>query len=142
MPGLVLGDTGAEMMLKAILNNVWPAGGKNWTIKLYTNNYTPLDTSTAGNFTEATGGGYASKTLTNGSWTVGSAALRQGTYAKQTWTFTGALTGNPTIYGYNVVDADGVHVDAQLLSQPFTPINNGDPLSVTPVFALSFGTPA
>lgn len=141
MPGLVLSDVGSEMMLKAILNNVWPGGGKNLTIKLYTNNYTPLDTSVVGNFTEASGGGYASKTLTNGSWTIGSAALRQGSYAKQVWTFTGALSGNPTVYGYYVIDADGVLVYAQKLSAFYTPIVNGATLGITPIFALSYGTP-
>lgn len=142
MAGLVLSDVGAAMMLKAILNNVWPSGGKNLTIKLYTNNYIPLDTSASNSFTEATGGGYTSKTLTNGSWTVGSASLRQGTYAKQVWTFTGALTTNPTIYGYYVIDADGILVFAQKLSASYTPIVNGATLGITPVYALSYGIPA
>ena len=139
---LVLADVGAAMQLKAIFNNVWPAGGKNLTLKLYTNNYTPLDSSTAGNFTEATGGGYAAKTLANGSWTQSNVGgIEQVLYALQSFIFTGALTGNPAIYGYFVVDADGVLVWAELIAAPFTPANNGDHLDITPKYQASKGTP-
>jgi hypothetical protein len=142
MPGLVLLDLGAERTLKEKLNNNWVAGSKDLTLKLYTNNLgTLVDTLIASSFVEAVGGGYAAKTITNGSWTIGTAALRQATYAKQTWTFTGALTGPQTIYGYYLVDSDGVAQWAQEFSTPFTPVNNGDPLSITLAFALSKGTP-
>lgn len=139
---LVLADVGAVMMLKAVFNNVWPTGGKNLTLKLFCNDYTPVDTSVAGSFTEATGGGYASKTLTNGSWTESQVSnIEQAAYAEQTYTFTGALTTNPNIYGYYVVDADGVLVYAEKAAAAFTPANNGDTYKVTPVVQLSKGTP-
>lgn len=142
MPGLVLLDLGAERMLKEILNNSWVAGSKDYTICLYTNNLGAIpDTAIASSFIEAVGGGYTSKTITNGSWNIGTAALRQGDYTKLTWTFTGALTGPQTIYGYFVKDSDGVAHFAQQLDTPMTPANNGDPLSITPVFALSKGIP-
>ena len=66
---LVLADAGAASLIKAYFNNTWPAGGKSLTLKLFATNVTPTDASTAGSFTEAAGGGYAAKTLTNGSWT-------------------------------------------------------------------------
>lgn len=139
---LVLADVGADTILKAFFNNVWPVGGKDLTIKLYTNDYTPVDTSVAGSFTEASGGGYAAKTLTNGSWTITAANdPSDAVYAQQTWTFTGALTGGATIYGYFVVDADGVLVYAERMGTSFTPANNGDQLKITPAFQLSKGTP-
>lgn len=140
---LVLSDVGANTILEAFFNNTWPAGGKDLTLKLYCNNYTPLDSSTAGSFTEASGGGYAAKTLSNGSWTVSNVGgIRQAAYAQQTITFTGALTTNTTVYGYFVLDADGVLVYAERFSVSFTPANNGDAMKITPVFQLSKGTPS
>lgn len=136
-----LADSGAAAILKAYFNNVWPAGGKNLTLKLFATNVTPSDTSTAGSFTEAAGGGYAAKTLTNGSWTESNVSgIEQVAYAVQTFTFTGALTTNPTVYGYYIVDADGNLVYAEAQSA-FTPANNGDQITITPTFQASKGTP-
>jgi hypothetical protein len=140
---IVLADVGAASFLKAYFNNVWPAGGKNLTLKLYATNVTPSDTSIASSFTEAAGGGYASKTLTNGSWTESNVGgIEQVAYSTaQTFSFTGPLTTNTTIYGYYIVDADGVLVYAEAQA-PFTPANNGDNIVITPAFQLSRGTPS
>ena len=138
---LVLADLGADEILKAYFNNAFPTV-KNLTMKLFVNDYTPVDTSVAGSFTEAAGGGYAAKTLTNGSWTVTPANdPSDAVYAEQVWTFTGALTGNATIYGYFIVNADGTLIYAERLSAGFQPANNGDQLKITPVFQLSKGVP-
>ena len=60
------------------------------------------------------------------------------TYAQQTFTFTGALTGNATIYGYYLVGSiDGVIRWAELLAAPFTPASNGDAVNVTPRLELA-----
>jgi len=141
---LVLADVGADELLKVYFNQDRPTGGNDLTMKLYTNDYTPLDTSVAGSFTAATGGGYVDKTLTCGSWTVTTGNdPSDAVYAEQTWTFTGALSGNPGIYGYYVLDADGTLVYAERLGAPvITPTNNGDQLKVTPKFQMSKGTPA
>lgn len=138
---LVLGDTGAICNLNARFNNVWPAGGKNLTLRCFTNVHAPLDTDTSANYTEAVGGGYAAIALVNGSWTVSGSAPAQAAYAQQTFNFTGALTGGPTIQGYYVTDADGIFQWAEVDPAPFTPVNNGDMYKVTPVFQLSKGTP-
>lgn len=140
---LTLADVGADIILKAYFNNSWAVGGKNLTIKLYATNVTPADTDTAGSYTVATGGGYADKTLTNGSWTVTVANdPSDAVYAEQVWTFTGALTTNPIIYGYYILDADGVLVWAEKFGTSFTPANNGDQVKVTPKFQTSKGTPS
>jgi len=142
---LVLPDVGADQILKAFFNNSWPAS-KNLKLRLYATNVTPLQTSVLGSFTEAAGGGYAAITLTNGSWTVNVGNdPSDAVYAEQTFTFTGALTTNPTVYGYYLEDNDGsagVLVYAELFGTPFTPANNGDNIKVTPKFQLSSGTPA
>ena len=140
---IVLTDLGADAILRIIYNNDWPAGGKDLTLKLYTNNYTPLDTSVAGDFTEAAGGGYAAVTLTNGSWTITPGNdPSDAVYAQQVWTFTGPLTGNTTIYGWFIVDADGVCWKAEKYDFSFTPAKNGDQLRETPRVQASKGTPS
>lgn len=140
---LVVADVGADELLKTYFNNTRPSGGNNLTLKLFTSNTTPAQTDTAATYTEAAGGGYAAKTLTNGSWTVATANdPSDAVYAIQTWTFTGALTGSATIYGYFVVDADGTLIFAERASATYTPANSGDQYSVTPKFQASSGTPA
>ena len=67
---LTLADVGADCILKTFFNNTRPAGGNNFTLKLFVSNTTPADTDTAATYTVAVGGGYADKTLTNGSFTV------------------------------------------------------------------------
>ena len=139
---LVMTKKGIEMLLDAWLNDNWPVNGKNLTMKLYTNNYTPVETSVPGSFTEASGGNYAAKTLANGSWTIETGNTpRDAIYAQQTWTFSGALDGGATIYGYFIVDADGNLLWAELLGATMTPASSGDILQVTPRLQGSKGTP-
>ena len=138
---LVLTDLGADEILKTYFNNARPAGGNNLTLRLFCNDVTPAQTGIS--YSEATGGGYAAKTLTNGSWTVATANdPSDAVYAEQTFTFTGALTTNTTVYGYYVTDADNTVLWAETLTAPFTPANNGDNIKITPKFQLSSGTPA
>lgn len=138
---LVLTDLGADEILMTYFNNTRPAGGNNLTLRLFVNDVTPAQTGVS--YTEATGGGYAAKTLTNGSWTITAGNdPSDAVYAEQTFTFTGALTTNTTIYGYYVEDADSAVIYAERLSSSFTPANNGDNLAITPKFQMSSGTPA
>lgn len=111
--------------------------GKTTTVRdliyrLFATNVTPAETDTAGSYTEAAGGGYASKTLTGASWTITNGAPTSADYAQQTWTFTGVLTTNGTVFGYyvtRVTDADLVLAEA---FTSFTPTNNGDQILLTP----------
>jgi len=141
---LILADVGADCILKRYFNDVSPSSGKNLTLKLFCTNITPADTDTASTYasSEAQGGGYNAITLTSGSWTVTVANdPSDAVYTQQTFTFTGALTTNTTVYGYYVVDADGVLIWAEAFT-PFTPANNGDTIKITPKFQLSKGTPS
>ena len=140
---LVLADVGADELLKVYFNDDRPTGGNNLTLKLYSNDYTPVDTSVAGSFTVVSGGGYADKTLTNGSWTVTPANdPSDAVYAEQTFTFTGVIGGTGIVYGYYVLDADGTLVWGERFGTSFTPANNGDNIKVTPKFQMSKGTPS
>ena len=144
----VWADVGADCMLKAFFNNTRPSNSlvltsaNDFQIRLFCNNYTPLQTSIASDFTQATGGGYAAKTLSNGSFTVTVGNdPSDAVYAIQTWTFTGALTTNTTVYGYYIVDSDGVLLLAENITA-YTPAANGDTLAVTYKCQASSGTPA
>lgn len=137
----VLTDLGADVILKVFFNNDWPDAGNNLFLRLFTNNYTPVDTSVTGDFTEASGGGYAEITLSRGSWTVTVGHdPSDATYAQQTFTFTGPLAGSASVYGYFVADADDVTIFAETFVYPFTPYYNGDLVKITPLVKLSKGT--
>jgi hypothetical protein len=111
--------------------------GKTTTVrdliyKLFATNVTPAETDTAASYTEAAGGGYASKTLTGASWTVTNGAPTEAAYAQQTWTFTGALTTNATVYGYFAIRVTDVDLVLAETFTSFTPANNGDQILLTP----------
>lgn len=136
-----IADVGADL----ILNTMFVATAvQNCKLKLFATNVTPADTNTTGTYTEAAGGGYAAITLTRGSWTVTTGNdPSDAIYAEQTFTFTGALTTNATIYGYYITDNAGTTLlGAELLPTPYTPASNGDILKITPKVVLSKGTPS
>ena len=135
---VLLTDEGATAIATDIFRS-----GNNYTMKLYVNNYTPVDTATSASFTEASSGGYASKMVSGGSWTISTVAnIVQAAYASQSWTFSGALSGTATIYGYWLEQSGKAHF-ADMLSTPFQPdAASGGTLNITPVIQLSKGTPA
>ena len=140
----MLANTGAVDILNSFFNNVFPVS-KDCKLKLFTNNHSPASTDTASTYTEAAGGGYTAITLSNGSWVQSLAnSIEQVAYAQQTFGFTGALTTNPIVYGYYIVDgaASPALIAAGLLTAPFTPANNGDQIQITPIIQLSHGTPS
>lgn len=104
---------------------------ENLTLKIFSNNYTPVAGSTAGSFTECAISGYSAKTITRSSWgdpsTNGSGKAEMA-YAAQTWTF----TGSGTCYGIFVVGAtSGTLIYAELFSSART-VTSGDSLTYTP----------
>jgi hypothetical protein len=100
------------------------------TARLYVNNYTPLVTSTAGNFTECTLTGYAALTLTPGSWS-GSTSSGLATYTYPTITFTfSPYAGGTTIYGYYVTIPGVTAVLAELFSTPYAVPAGGGSLTL------------
>lgn len=125
---LVVPDTGEDLALKNFLNK---AAAQDQTLKLYTNNITPAEGDTAATYTEASGFGYAAKSVIGANWTFTPGAPSQAAYAAQTWTFNGNL-GN--VYGYFVVQAtSGTLMWAERFSDgPYNVANNGDQIIVTP----------
>lgn len=139
----VLSDGGSADMLTVYF------GSNDYTLKLFTNDITPLDTHTAASFAEASGGGYAAKTLVFADCTISTVAgIAQAAYPKQSFVFTGPLdttvgppAGTVDIYGYYIVNAGGTYIGGARLAAKMTPINNEDTLATTPLLKLSKGTP-
>ena len=127
-----VGETALQdKMLKAAL-----AVDEGYTLKLYKNNYTPVASLVASDFTEADFTGYTSKSLTRALWNaatiVSGAAVSTYGSSPQTWTC--GATGN-TIYGYYVVGAtSGTLLWAELFASPIV-LTNGLTLGVTPTFS-------
>lgn len=125
---LVVPDVGELYILNAWISGVAPS---NLSVHLYQNNYTPVDASVLGSFTEATFSGYADQAVTLGT------AVEVGNKAKTTdisahlFTHNGGATAN-TIYGYYVKDdTSGVLVWAERFGSSQIMINNGDRITLT-----------
>jgi hypothetical protein len=105
------------------------------TLKLYSNNKTPAAGDIASGYTEVSGGGYASKSLTRAGWNAASgtpAAKQYGT--AQAFNFTGTVT----VYGYFIVGAtSGTLYWAELMYPSGQTFNNGDSCTVTPKITLT-----
>ena len=107
---------------------------ENLTLKLFTNNYTPVEASTASSFTEATGYGYAAASITASDWTLVAGDPTYATNIEKVFSFTGALG---TVYGYYLIGATSGKVYwAEKFTNAITIQNNGDQIRITPVFGL------
>jgi hypothetical protein len=134
----VLADVGATNLLNRI------KAGSDFSLKLFVTDVTPTTSDTNATYTEASGGGYAAKTLAMASATEedDGAGIRRLSWGSQTWTFTGALTTNLTIYGYYIVEGTTL-ILAEHLATPFQPAANGDTLIINPTaIKMGAGTPA
>jgi hypothetical protein len=126
---------GEAILLEAAIGKT-PATA--WTLRAYTAIAPALSNATVvAHLTEAAGGGYAGISLTAANWVTTPGSPTSAAYPKQTYTFTGTLTGNPTILGYYLTRADGALVVIEALAAAFTPANNLDTLDVTPVVTLA-----
>lgn len=108
------------------------------TLKLFSNDITPSDTDVAASYTEVSGGGYASKSLTSANWTVTQGDPSDATYnSVQTWTFSAAIGGSGIVYGYFIVDASGNLIWSERFSSSITP-TVGSLVNVTPNIQADF----
>ncbi|MBA7586569.1 hypothetical protein ES695_00105 [Candidatus Atribacteria bacterium 1244-E10-H5-B2] len=104
LDALVVPDVGEVLLLSYALNKVAATDVK---LKLFTNDYTPVEGSVVANFTEAVAAGYTAIELAGASWTIESdGGVTTATYAQQTFTFTAASTN----YGYYITNNDGSQV--------------------------------
>ena len=131
---LVAPNVGVQEILRRALN--YSATG-DVKLKLYQSNTTPGETDTTSTYTEATFTGYAEKTLTGASWTVTNADPSEASYAEQTFT-SSAGSQNQAVYGYYVTNSAGTVLlwAERFTDGPYTIVNNGDAIKVTPKITL------
>jgi len=134
-----LADIGGQQMLNVLFGAT--SKSTSFTVQLFTDSLGLADADIYTTHTLANGGGYVDKTLANDA-TVGLSAdnIPEAAWTSRVWTFTGPLTGNPSITGYQVLSGTTL-LFAETLSTPFTPSNNGDQLTTTVKFKLGNGTP-
>jgi hypothetical protein len=131
---LLIPTVGEGALLKAMLGEVAAA---DLTLKLFVNDYTPIDASVAGDLTEMSTQGYAAKTLDKDDWSYAQASGKEeASYAEQQWTFDGT-GGATTVYGYFVIGYSGTLLWAERFSSARLIQNNGDILRFTPKFTFS-----
>jgi hypothetical protein len=133
---LVMPNQGEAIALEALVNKTAP---ETLELRLFTNNYTPINSTDETDVTEASGSGYSAKTLTGGSWTVTPGSPSSAAYAQQTFTFSGAL-GN--VYGYYITQAtsDKLVWAERFSNGPYNVQNVGDEIKVTPTITLQSNT--
>lgn len=105
------------------------------TLKLFSNNHTPVLGDTAANYTVVTGGGYANIDLEADQWSFVSGVATYADY--QAFNFTGATGAPGTVYGYFIVDEDGVLIGAELFPAGVVTPENGTLISVKPKLTLA-----
>lgn len=130
---LLMPNRGEVITLAGIVNKSSAGSPQNLILRLFTNNYTPVDGSTEDNFTQATFSGYYPRTLTGSSWTITSGAPSYATYAIQTFT---AASGsqNQNVYGYYLIQqTSGWIMWAERFSDaPYLVNDLADYIKVTP----------
>lgn len=130
---LKLTDQGAYQLFVASLTSYF-AG--ICVLHLYQNNYTPVEASVLGNFTEATFTGYSSVALTSWSLPVLTSPYQQITSAAVPFTVGTVGTGN-NIYGYYVTDGSGNVLWAERDGNaPIAMSTTGAQYTVIPRFSL------
>jgi hypothetical protein len=127
-------DQGEGIMLSDHLNKTVP---QNLVLRLFKNNYTPVDGSTEANFVEADFTGYTGKTLAGASWVVTPGAPTEAAFALQEFASTADQT-TQNIYGaYLAQISSGKAIAAGRFSDAPSPItNNGDKIQITPKVQL------
>jgi len=96
---LLVPDVGEVLMLSYSLNKIAP--GDTVLLKLFKNDYTPVEGSVVGDFTEADTAGYSAIALAKADWTV---ATDTGVTTAQQPLKTFTLTGAGSHYGYYITD--------------------------------------
>lgn len=124
---IVIQDNAEGDALSYYVNKTTP---ETLIMRLFTNNVTPAEADTAAVYTEASGSGYASKSLAGASWTITEGAPSQAAFAQQTYTLTGALTA----YGYYYTRTTSGRVAGaeRFTGAPFTIPAGGGSILITP----------
>ena len=99
---LLVPDVGEVLLLSYALNKIAP--GDSVKLKLFKNDYTPVEGSIVGDFTEADTAGYSAIDLAKADWTI---ATDTGVTTAEQPQKTFTLTGAGSHYGYYITDIAG-----------------------------------
>lgn len=132
---LVVPNQGETILLEAL---VAKTAGQTLDLQLFKSNTTPAEGDLEGTYTEADFTGYAEAALVAANWTVTGADPSHADYAQQTFTSTAGSQNQP-VYGYMLKQAtSGKLVWSERFSDgPYTIVNNGDNIKVTPKIEAS-----
>lgn len=125
---IVVPNSGELQALLAMLS------AQNLFLRLYSNDYTPDETTTAASFTQTTGGGYSQIILSFLDWSFTAGNPSYATQNQKTFSFTGAVGGTGSIYGYYLIDLANTVFWAERFPSsvlPFTPVA-GSRIRITP----------
>jgi len=135
---LVVPDEGEKELLDKMLKDALSVN-EDYVLKLFKNDFTPANTTSAGSLTEADFTNYVAITLTRATWNV---AVTNGSNKAETsyntspQSWTSGTTGN-TIFGYYIIGATSTAV---LWAERFATarvLSDGDVLNLTPKFTLN-----
>jgi len=130
---LVALNQGERTILKLMLGQL--AAG-TFQLRLYTNNFTPAETSVNGDVTECAVAGYSALALATTGWTVSTVTDTSAAFfAQQTFTF----STSTTIYGYHYThpsDSGNVLI-AEKFASAFTFGDGGGKLEFVPRIELN-----
>ena len=130
---LLMGNQGEGIWLQMLANKVAP---QNLVVKLFKNDYTPVDGSTEANFTEADFTGYAAYVTDPDDWTVTPGAPSLLAHP-QIFFESSANQTQQDMYGYYVVqETSGKYMWGERFDASTRIKNNGDGQKVTPQFQL------
>lgn len=127
---LLVPDVGEQKLLAYALNKLTP---EDMTLKLYKNNYTPVEGSVAGDFTVADFTGYTNVSVLGSSFTITTTVgVTEAARAAAAFT-SSADQAAQNVYGYYVIGAtSGVVLWAERFSDgPYVISINGDQINVT-----------
>lgn len=130
---LVVPNAAEEVILTLLLSIA-----EGLDLKIFQNNYTPIESSATVDFTEATFTGYASIQLSAANWGYTQGDPTVALYnAAQTFTST-AGSQNQSCYGYYIErrTTGDVMWAERFTDGPYVIVNNGDSFSVTPRISL------
>ena len=143
---LLAGNLGETLMLKRILGDQRSGDttGDTLFLRLYDNDYTPVEGDTWLSFSESDGTGYAAiaipgDTAGGSGWTyaTGGGDTVSATFAQQTFTY----TAGDTLYGYYVSSKDAAGDTTVMWAEkftdgPYTIPSGGGTIKVTPKIQL------
>lgn len=131
---IVAAKNGKLQALKYLIGDL--ATTEELRIRLFKNNYTPLETSVTGDFTEAAFSGYASVLLSD--WTITEDISPYATHSQVLFNCT-ATGSAESIYGYYIVRAGTNDLIAakRFEGAPYNIEIIGDVIAVTPTVKVS-----